>query len=145
MFLASLMLLCTATLGAVARRGRERLPWTGAAIFGWAYLVVAFGPWANDKEAMHATFVTTSLFEHVIVSVQPRYMYPLVQINAGSSDFEPYLDGTTGKVTVMTPNITPCRNVANSIVTVLFALIGALLGLYFADRSESTDVKRNAG
>src|SRR5262249_876529 len=50
-FLATLGLLATALVGILQRRARARAFWQGFALFGWGYLVVAFGPWFADSVA----------------------------------------------------------------------------------------------
>lgn len=42
-FTTTLTLISTASLMAFARRGDSRIVWSGAAFFGWAYLISGFG------------------------------------------------------------------------------------------------------
>src|SRR5262249_24755301 len=48
-----LLLFGAAALAATLRRGRSRAAWLGFAIFGWGYLVLAFGPWCREFVRPH--------------------------------------------------------------------------------------------
>jgi hypothetical protein len=50
LFTGVLILMLTTVVGALFARGVRRVEWTGAAIFGWSYLTIAFGPfaWLNN-------------------------------------------------------------------------------------------------
>src|SRR4051812_29116963 len=50
LFTLTLAVLLGASLGAVARRGPERMAWTGFAVFGWSYLILSFWllPWPKS-------------------------------------------------------------------------------------------------
>ena len=41
--------LLAAVVGASVAAGRRRAFWLGFAVFGWAYGVLAFGPWLRDE------------------------------------------------------------------------------------------------
>ena len=43
LFTLILASLLTSVLGAMARRGRERIAWIGFAVFGWTYLLLSLG------------------------------------------------------------------------------------------------------
>jgi hypothetical protein len=67
--LAVLAILCTATLGGLVRRGPSRSEWIGFALFGWAYFLLHFGPWADWKRGYGPARFTTSA---VVSLIMPR-------------------------------------------------------------------------
>src|SRR4051794_36572493 len=46
----TLLVLLVATLAARFRRGGARAFWFGFALFGWAYFLMALGPWSGLEE-----------------------------------------------------------------------------------------------
>lgn len=57
-FTATVAILGTAILGAIARRGRARMTWAGVAVFGWAYVLMSFGPFPNGNGVRCPPFPT---------------------------------------------------------------------------------------
>ena len=47
-FTAAVTLFAASVIGAMAHRGARRFIWAGLAVFGWAYLVISFGPWPGN-------------------------------------------------------------------------------------------------
>lgn len=62
-FSLSVTLLATAILAACAARGPARLAWGGFALFGWAYLGIAFGPLPNGNGASIPPLPTMAAYE----------------------------------------------------------------------------------
>jgi len=62
-FTMTLGILFFGILGAAFRKGEARVWWAGFALSGWAYLVLAFGPWSNDHVRPHLS--TTDLFANL--------------------------------------------------------------------------------
>lgn len=54
-------LLLGGTLALFLRPGRPRAFWAGFALFGWAYLLLCFGPWIGS--AMGPRLITTRFFQ----------------------------------------------------------------------------------
>jgi hypothetical protein len=69
LLLLTLSTLCIAFLGVLHRRGKERVWWSGFAVFACAYFLVAFGPFAE----MRPNLGTTQLIEYA----RSEMMYPL--------------------------------------------------------------------
>src|SRR5262245_30833122 len=55
-FMATLLLLLAATLGAILRRGPERAACLGGALFGWVYLGFFLGHWTRESYPMPHLF-----------------------------------------------------------------------------------------
>jgi hypothetical protein len=62
-FTATVAFLATAIVAAIARRGRARVTWAGVAVFGWAYLLMSFGPFKNGNGVDCPPFPTQALVE----------------------------------------------------------------------------------
>src|SRR5262249_4847118 len=63
MFTLTVATLCAATTWAILRRGTPRRFWTGFAIFGWAYLLLTFGPWPNGNGVSTPPLLTRALID----------------------------------------------------------------------------------
>jgi hypothetical protein len=58
-FTATVGVLLTGLLGAIFRRGERRAFWVGTEVFGWAYMLLVFGPWFKDASGQ--LLLTTTL------------------------------------------------------------------------------------
>src|SRR5262249_55888089 len=72
MFLLTSVVLAVAVLGAIYARPRARARWLGFALFGWGYLLLAFGPWFAE---MRPLLPTSKLFEYLAPRVQEPQAY----------------------------------------------------------------------
>src|SRR5580704_16254064 len=61
--------LFTAVLGAVYRRKRDRAFWCGFLLFGWGYMILAFGPWFQTEIRPH--LITTPLLDFLHGRITP--------------------------------------------------------------------------
>jgi hypothetical protein len=68
-FSRALVLLLGAVLGALFRRSASRAFWVGFALFGWAYLLLVFGPWFNSS--VKPRLVTTRLITYLHQKLPP--------------------------------------------------------------------------
>jgi hypothetical protein len=66
----ALGLLVLALIGIACRAGSRRTFWTGFAIAGWSYLLVATGPWFHDT--LSRRLVTTRLLDWAYPVLIPR-------------------------------------------------------------------------
>jgi hypothetical protein len=69
MLLLTFGLLGFALLGIRRRTGARRAYWEGFALFGWSYLVLAFGPWFGDS--VQPRLPTTALLDYAHGKLQP--------------------------------------------------------------------------
>jgi hypothetical protein len=136
LFTLTLALLSTSVLMAIAYRGRTRITWAGFAIFGLTYLV---GPWLNKDEIGPPPLLGTELL---------RKLQPYVFSGAGAggrfvlnigktSNGLPPLPIPAGAFVI---NQTAYRQVSHLLGAIIFALIGAILGLLFPTRDARTDL-----
>src|SRR5829696_8895385 len=65
LFTLTVALLCTAVLAAMAAHGHARLTRAGLAVFGWAYLGIAFGPGSSGNGVTPPPFVTQALSDYL--------------------------------------------------------------------------------
>jgi hypothetical protein len=72
----ALSLLVLALVGVATRIGGQRAFWTGFAIAGWAYILLATGPWFHDSIAPR--LATTRLLAAAYPLLIPRERQPLV-------------------------------------------------------------------
>lgn len=64
-FTVAVAFSATAILGAMAGQGRVRIGWAGVAVFGWAYLVMSFGPFPNGNGVTCPPFPTQVLNDYL--------------------------------------------------------------------------------
>src|SRR5206468_8102648 len=107
MFMATLGLLATATLGAAYRRGRSRAFYAGFALFGFGYLALALSP------AIGPFLATTMLLKWIYELVNPIIGYS----QEGSLII--YLRTRTGDPEQF-------QRLGHSLFALLFGLVGGL-------------------
>jgi hypothetical protein len=135
LFTVTLAVLLGASFGAVARRGLERMAWIGFAVFGWSYLILSFWllPWLNPGGDLLRP--PPLLAEQLLDDLHP-YLGPAPPPGSG-----PVIDAVRLPQFKRLPSErvadwTPFRQVGNSLGTILFAFIGALLGRLFGARDD---------
>jgi hypothetical protein len=102
-------LVATATLLAFDRRGRERMKWTGFAVFGWGYLVLGFEAFSPAKRP---DLLTTWVIKELVEWLNDMYV---------------------GTNRVRDPlRLETSLAVGHSIFALLCGLVGARLGSYLA-------------
>jgi hypothetical protein len=150
LFTAAVAVLSAAILGAVASRGRVRLTWTGLAVFGWIYLAIAFGPWPFNPYGP-PPLLTVPLLDGIQDSIfsDGKTLYRTLDRRSPQDLVELY----RGNVSPVAGNLMPApppggpktvylvsyRQVGHTLGAALFGLLGALLGRFFAARSEAAD------
>jgi hypothetical protein len=60
-FTATIILLSTSIVGATAMSGLARFTWAGMAVFGWIYVIIAFGPWPGNGPVSSQLLMTAVL------------------------------------------------------------------------------------
>jgi hypothetical protein len=76
LYSVALALLVLALIGIASRAGTRRAFWTGFAIAGWIYLLLATGPWFHDSIARRLS--TTRLLAGLYPILIPRERQPLL-------------------------------------------------------------------
>ncbi len=66
LFMFVVAILCAAILGAIAGRQKTRMSWAGAAIFGWVYLGIVFGPFKNANGTTIPALPSSIVYEYVL-------------------------------------------------------------------------------
>jgi hypothetical protein len=125
--LTTLGLLCGAILMSVAASGPNSSAWIGCAVFGWACLIVGFGPLANERLGPART---TAMFEEAIPYIKPELASEIKKYSPrgrieGSRYSEP--PGHVG-------GLQRYRHSSHSVLTLGFAVVGAILGYAHAVR-----------
>ena len=129
--LIALLALCSATLGAVVRCGSSRPSWVGFAIFGWAYFLLHFGPWAEWTTGYSPAHFTTWAIDRLLLS----RLDPELEAGQAISGVESFVILSSGKSGSFF-----CA-VFHTIASLLFGLIGSALGIVLSERSESQGEK----
>jgi hypothetical protein len=73
MFTGAVVLFSASVVGAIVGSGITRSMSTGMAVFGWVYLIIAFGPWTKDATGP-PPLLTSALLEYLqdyVVSETP--------------------------------------------------------------------------
>jgi hypothetical protein len=130
--LIALLVLCSATLGAVIRRGSSRPCWVGFAIFGWAYFLLHFNPWAQWTTGYSPAHFTTWAIDSLLgPRVDPEL--EMGHLMGGVESFVILGSGKSGSFF--------CA-VFHAIASLLFGLVGSAVGIVLSERSESLGEKR---
>lgn len=76
----TLGLLGFAILGAIYRRDDGRAWWAGFALFGWGYLLLAFGPWVPGELSPRpgSRLLLTTVYQRLRMANQARLVPPAV-------------------------------------------------------------------
>jgi hypothetical protein len=133
-FSLAVVILATAILGAVFRRDRRRVYWTGFAVFGWGYLVLCFAPWFEERVGPH--LLTTIVLEdsHSYLGPQPRLMVtsPAPGSAMTTVSTSPIAwDGSTEQENY--------HRIGQSLFALLFGYLGGMIATYFdAHRADSS-------
>jgi hypothetical protein len=134
LFTGAVLLLSVAVVGSIITRGPS---WIGAAVLGWIYLVVAFGPWSRPADGP-PPLLTVPLLE----MAQARILMQAGGVIA--TDVAP--EGQEGRLIQMvlgkwplpkgakTVDLVCYRQVGQSLAALIFAAVGAVVGALFAAR-----------
>jgi hypothetical protein len=66
MFLLAITVMAASTLGAISGRGKARMTRSGVALFGWVYLGIVFGPFANGNGTTIPPLPTMVVYEYTL-------------------------------------------------------------------------------
>jgi hypothetical protein len=121
-YLLTCGLLCLTVLGVAGSRGRRRLAWLGAGVFGWGYLVLAFNSalvpdaWSSIQWNGFPPLVTTSLLEGLRNDV-PLFRRVLPAPSNGADANAAILAALNRPFRLRFPEDTPIKDVLKSIRT----------------------------
>lgn len=149
-FTLAVVMMLAAVVGVAARRGRGRVVWFGFAVFGWAYLAAAFGPWPwlNNQGLRPPPLLSTELLNYFLsqgyVTVHPAGAAP------GSwtitPQFQAFVVNAPADVSFASGGVrfafdlTPTDQIGHSLAAILSAGLGALIGSILYDaRGERRD------
>jgi hypothetical protein len=111
----AVIMITTAVVGALVRRGRARAYWTGFAVFGWSYVLVAQLPdWPIGAGGGGPLLKPNILIEWGIMRLQ--------------SYFDPQF--------MMRTNWQDRDQVIRSLAIIFFGLMGAVLGRFLAVKDD---------
>lgn len=149
LFTGTVVVLLTAVLGAVACRRRARMAWLGFAVFGWAYLAAAFGPWPwlNADGLRPPPLLTTKLimscqtrfpftFPPDTLKVQTFWPSPFQFRSASDLSYTNPYGPNGGAFPAVIFNDSPVKQAGHSFGALLFGSLGAGLGRVLAGRGE---------
>jgi hypothetical protein len=123
-YMVTVFILATATILAVLRRGRSQAIWLGFAVFGWVHL--EFG-WPDSGGAPQRARIITSA--GVDGTYRPRFPH-MTLISWGLRDYTSYAVGANPLKLDYT------WHVLQSTVTMVTALVGAIVGNFLWKRGE---------
>ena len=137
------VILCTASfLGAMAHRGVLRFSWAGIAVFGWVYLIISLGPWPGNLVGLPPLLPSHLMdrFQAYIVS-DGRTSYMIEE--RFDTDFK---NMKTNRIIegagppqpggFKTVDMTIYQQIGHSLGAMLFGIMGAFAGRFFAVRRE---------
>jgi hypothetical protein len=129
--LTTLALLCTAIFMSLVESGPSRLAWIGCAIFGWTCFILGFGPVANERLGPPRL---TAMFEEAIPYLNPELASEIKQYTPpGRLEVAGYSE-PPGNVAEYVGVLQRYRQSSQSVLTLAFAAMGAILGYSHAVR-----------
>jgi hypothetical protein len=141
-FTFTVAILSATVLAAFAHQGLARMTWAGFALLGWLYLGTAFGPWAGVNGVSAPPYLTKWLVDYAGYAQHskptpdrgPRgellFLPPVgIPVFGGKPIWEaPPPSGPF-------PNALQFRRILHGFASILFGLVGAVLGPFIATRS----------
>jgi hypothetical protein len=145
-FTATVLLLATATLQALAGGGVAKRCWTGLAVFGWAYLLIAFGPGARSNGVTPPPFPTMALYASFkgaaagkVTLISPE---PQGEDLPETYSLDPALRSSAPTLVVL--NVMDYKRTLHSLGAVVFGLLGAAIGRLLARSSEMASSEQSS-
>jgi hypothetical protein len=121
----AIVVIATALVGALVRKGPTRATWTGFAVFGWCYFLVVHLPdWGSGGFGFGPIYKPVLLIESGITSLQP-YIKPIPPGVSGGEAAGNFLQ--------------PYEQVSFSLGILLFGLVGAIIGHFLAAKDDRRD------
>jgi hypothetical protein len=143
LFSLAVVIFSTSALGVFFDRRSNRSSWAGIALFGWVYLVIAFGFVADSNGVTAPPFITLILSDYM--GIQRTAKTPVQFVNTFPHG-EPIIDWNSGVAKGNSTGTGPAtgpildrrneRRVCHSLGAMFFALLGAIAGCIFAARNQ---------
>ena len=151
-FTLSLAFLCVATLMTIFQEGGRRAFWTGCAVVGWIYSLVAFSPFFKSESP---ELLTGRFLQYVYSKLPPEIQLPPAarqQLGEGPlgqsmHTMYPGLGGVSAEFTVNIRRPFPqeqFRRVGHSLFSLMFALLGGICGRWLYQRQQARAVSQPA-
>ncbi len=146
-FTAAVVLFAASLLGAMAHRGVPRFSWAGMAVFGWVYLITSFGPWPGNSVGPPPLLPSALLdqFQEYIVS-DGKAQYSTIGMYIDYYKSTSGVRGTGTQLAAQPPGVYKTVDVivymqtGHSLGAMLFGILGAFAGRFFAARSERSRI-----
>jgi hypothetical protein len=151
-FTAAVSLFASSAVGAMAHRGVRRFTCAGLAIFGWVYLVFSFGSWMGNSVGtppLLPSCLLDYLQDHIVSDGKTPYTAdveyntfhsktsvfrlttPPSEPSTSTRQFAPSTAAGWRRV-----NMTAYKQTGHSLGAMLFGILGAFAGRFFAARRE---------
>lgn len=127
-FTAALALLCTMSVLAIARTGRRRITWGGAALFGWVYLVSAFGVGPPASPPVVTKPLMAAAFPHV-------YTSDVLSKSALQGDIS-WIPAISSRLSMPVIYVDSYLQIGHSLGAIAFALLGGVVARFLAARDD---------
>jgi hypothetical protein len=139
MFTAAVSLFSVAITAAMVIRGSARFTWMGMAVFGWIYLVIAFGPWPGstiEPPTLITDVILTCLHDYILITDNMLYSY------SAPVKPHPYLNKIGGPPGAAPPlggykdigSISPYLQTGHCLGGMLFGIMDAVAGRLISTR-----------
>lgn len=129
--LATIALLCASTFMSITGDGPGRLTWIGCAVFGWPCLLLGFLPAGSERMGL---LRTTDLFEEAIPYINPALDSEVKRLAVAGQ--KSYSESLPRNLAAISPGFQRYRQSSHSVLTLVFAASGAILGRSRAARRD---------
>ncbi len=154
LFMLTVTLMSAAIVGAIAGRSKARMTWTGAAVFGWVYLGIVFGPVSNGNETTIPALPAMVVYDFILKErVIPKSRSTSSQqtffnlrdagtlsayntiVSMNMTRAESLIDGASKNDTQRLLRVMmDLRRIVHSLGSIAFAALGGLVGQLFYSR-----------
>lgn len=131
MFTSAVAVLLFGVLAAMYRRRQARAFWVGFLVFGWAYMVMVYGPWFEGHVGRR--LVTTGVLGSVHATLQKP-----TQVLFYRGDDEQYLSQLESSLAQTDRSLAHVEAVGQPLFALLFALVGGVAGRWVYGGREGT-------
>jgi hypothetical protein len=148
LFTLAILTLLIASLGAIGRRGRARMPFIGFTLFGASYLALVFSPsaWINSDRLRPPALVTVLLLDWARSSKlgassrweEMRDEVPghINSLSFGPADLSAKLMPPGGRGTNVAEyvafDVSPYKQIAHTLMSLTFGVVGSIASLISA-------------
>ena len=136
-FTFAIIMLSLGSVAAISAHRQARSTWAGMAIFGWSYLIIAFGPWPNNTcrpPRMLPTYLLTYFQSYILSGGEPYRFSQTMPTPSGRVNGMFQSARPASGANIKTYDLDIYDQTGNSLGVLLFGLIGAFMGHFVADR-----------